>query len=91
MVTSIHTIQKSTRNSQKLRSKLAGVDERYYIPKGGTIFLQYSDILCHCEITVNFCLSPVQRLYQVKTFSCIFKSVNWKQHAKLPIIQTINL
>ena len=41
---------------------------RYHIPKGGTISLQYSNILRHCKITVNFfCLSPVQRLYQVKT------------------------
>ena len=41
---------------------------RYHIPKGGTISLQYSNILRHCKITVNFfCLSPVQRLYHVKT------------------------
>ena len=41
---------------------------RYHIPKGGTISLQYSNILRHCKVTVNFfCLSPVQRLYQVKT------------------------
>ena len=41
---------------------------RYHIPKGGTISLQYSNILRHCKITVNFfCLSLVQRLYQVKT------------------------
>ena len=40
----------------------------YHIPKGGTISLQYSNILRHCKITVNFfCLSLVQRLYQVKT------------------------
>ena len=46
---------------------------RYHIPKGGTISLQYSNILPDCKITVNFfCLSPVQRLYQVKTscFNC---------------------
>ena len=36
--------------------------------KGGTIFREYSSILRHCETTVIFfCLSPVQRLYQVKT------------------------
>ena len=46
------------------------VNERFrnHIPEGGTISLQYSNILCHCKITVNFsCLSPVQRLYHVKT------------------------
>ena len=41
---------------------------RNHIPKGGTISLQYSNILCHCKITVNFFfLLPVQRLYHVKT------------------------
>ena len=40
---------------------------QYHILKGGTISLQYSNILCHYKITVNFfCLSLVQRLYQVK-------------------------
>ena len=41
---------------------------QYHIPKGGAISLQYSNILCHCKITVNFfSLLLVQRLYQVKT------------------------
>ena len=41
---------------------------QYHIPKGGTISLQYSNILRHYKITVNFfCLLLVQRLYQVKT------------------------
>ena len=41
---------------------------RYHIPKGGTYSLQYSNILHHCKITLNFFfLSPVQRLHQVKT------------------------
>ena len=47
----------------------------YHIPKAGTIYLQYSDILRHCKITVNFFyLLLVQRLYQVKTlcFNCSY-------------------
>ena len=52
----------------KQRLTCGRVDERYHIPKGGTIFREYSRILRHCETTViYFCPSPVQRLYQVKT------------------------
>ena len=41
---------------------------QYHIRKGGTFCLQYSNILRHSKITVNFvCLLLVQRLYQVKT------------------------
>ena len=60
-------------NWNRLKKEIAlfgtiAVDERYHIPKGGTIFREYSSILRHCETTVIFiCLSPIQRLYQVKT------------------------
>ena len=50
---------------------------RYHIPKGGTYSLQYSNILRHCKIILNFFfLSPVQRLHQAKTecFNCNYVS-----------------